>query len=155
MAVNYKPEGYTNLQPYLMVQDGRAAIAFYKEVLGATEVLVMPRPEGGVAHAELQIGDSRIMLSDENPKIGAFAPAHYGGSPVSLHVYVPDCDAAYRRALGAGAKGEREPEDQFYGDRSAGFVDPFGHRWYLATHKKSVSNEEAQKLYEESAAKAK
>ena len=100
--------------------------------------------DGRIGHAEIEIGDSCVMLADEHPQIGVYSVAHYGGSPVSLMVYGTDCDAVYARALAAGAKSEREPTDQFYGDRMAGVVDPFGYRWYLGTHIKDVSKEELE-----------
>jgi PhnB protein len=105
----------------------------------------MKQPDGRIGHAELQIGDSCIMMADENPQIEAFAPAHYGGSPVSLLIYTEDCDRMYRQAIAAGAKSEREPADQFYGDRMAGIQDPFGYKWFIATHIKDVSKEELEK----------
>jgi PhnB protein len=137
------PDGYHSVQPYLIVKGATAAIDFYKKAFGAKERLRMEN-EGRIGHAEIEIGDSCIMLADEHPQIGAYGPEHYGGSPVSLMIYVTDCDAVYAQALKAGAKSDREPKDQFYGDRMAGVVDPFGFRWYLGTHIKDVSKEELQ-----------
>jgi PhnB protein len=138
------PDGYHSVQPYLILKDAAAAIEFYKKALGAKERMRMPGPDGRIMHAELEIGDSCVMLADENPKIGAFSPEHYGGSPVGLMVYVEDCDAVYKSAVATGAKSEREPADQFYGDRMSGVIDPFGFRWYIATHIKDVSSEDLQ-----------
>jgi PhnB protein len=137
------PDGYHSIQPYLILKNAAAAIDFYISVFGAKERLRMPdKATGRITHAEIEIGDSCIMMADEHPEIGAYSPEHYGGSPVSLMVYVTDCDAVYAKALAAGAKSEREPADQFYGDRMAGVVDPFGFRWYIGTHIKDVSPEE-------------
>jgi uncharacterized glyoxalase superfamily protein PhnB len=111
----------------------------------------MPGPNGGIAHAEIQIGDSRIMLADEAPKTDAYGPNHYKGSPVTLHLYVPDVDATTKQAASAGATVVRPLADQFYGDRSAGLQDPFGHRWYLATHVRDVSMEEMKQHMHEMA----
>jgi PhnB protein len=141
------PDGYQRVQPYLILKNCAAALEFYKKIFGAKERLRMPQPDGRIGHAELEIGDCVIMFADEHPEIQAYAPEHYGGSPVSLHIYVEDCDAVYKNALAAGAKIEREPKDQFYGDRTAGILDPFGYKWYIATHIKDVSMEELQKAH--------
>jgi PhnB protein len=111
-------------------------------VLGFTERMRMPGPDGRIGHAELQLDDSVVMLADEFPEMGAKAPSAYGGSPVSLTVYVEDVDATFERATGSGATAVRPPENQFYGDRSATFDDPFGHRWTVNTHVEDVSPEE-------------
>ena len=126
------PAGYHSLQPYLMFVNTVEAIAFYAKVFGATEKLVMKSPEGRVAHAEIVIGDSVVMMADEHPEIEAFAAGHYGGSPVSLMLYVEDCDTTYAGAIASGATALREPADQPYGDRMAGIVDPFGYKWWVA-----------------------
>ncbi len=140
------PEGHHSVTPYLVISGGRAgeALDFYARAFNARELARLPRPDGGIAHAEMQLGDSRIMLADEAPKIDAYGPDHYGGSPVTFHVYVPDVDATTEQATAAGAKVIRPPADQFYGDRTAGVEDPFGHKWYLATHVRDVSMEEMQ-----------
>lgn len=143
-AVKPIPDGYHSVQPYLIIKNAAAAIDFYKKAFAAKERFRMDR-DGHIGHAEIGIGDSCIMLADEHPEIGAYSPAHYGGSPVSLMIYVPDCDAVYKQSLAAGAKSEREPADQFYGDRMAGVLDPFGFRWHIATHIKDVSPEEMKK----------
>jgi len=139
------PDGYPQVVPYLCVDGASAAIEFYGGVLGATERMRMPGPEGTISHAELQLGDSVIMLSDEYPEMGVRAPTSIGGTPVTLSVYVEDVDEAFQRALDAGATALRAVEDQFYGDRSGTFQDPFGHRWSIATHVEDVSPEEMAK----------
>ena len=138
------PDGYHSVQPYLILNNAAAAIDFYIKAFGAKERMRMEK-DGRIGHAEIEIGDSCVMLADEHPQIGAYSAAHYGGSPVSLMVYVTNCDAVYKQALSAGAKSEREPTDQFYGDRMAGVVDPFGYKWYLGTHIRDVSKEEMER----------
>lgn len=147
MPVKPIPDGYHSVQPYLIFNDAAKAIEFYKKAFGAEERFCMKRPDGKVAHAEIEIGDCCIMMSDENPKFQAFSPAHYKGSPISLLIYTGDCDAMYDQALRAGAKSLQEPTDQFYGDRSAGVRDPFGYSWYIATHIKDVSKEDLEKMH--------
>jgi len=139
------PDGYHSIQAYLMIDGATEAIEFYKQAFGATERLCMKQPDGRIAHAEIQIGDSCIMMADENPDMDAYGPAHYGGSPVALLIYTEDCDAIYHQAIAAGAKSEREPADQRYGDRMGGVKDPFGYKWWIATHIKDVPKEELQK----------
>jgi PhnB protein len=139
------PEGYPRVTPYLIVDGASVAIDFYTSVLGATERMRMNAPENKVGHAELEIGDSVIMLADESPEMDARSPATVGGTPVSLHVYVEDADATFERALGAGAKTLQPVEDKFYGDRSGSFEDPFGHRWHVATHVEDVPPGEMEK----------
>ena len=141
-AVNYIPEGYNTVTPYLIIKGAAKAIDYYKNVFGATVVVRMDGPNGTVGHAELQIGDSRIMLADENPQMGHRSAETIGASPVSLYMYLPDCDAVVAKATAAGAKIIRPVEDQFYGDRSGFFQDPFGHLWGVATHKEDVSEQE-------------
>ena len=136
------PEGYHTATPYLIIKGAAAALEFYKKAFGATELLRMPKPDGRVGHAEIRIGDSIIMLADEFPEIGARSPESYGGSPVTLMLYVEDVDAVFNRAVAAGAKVDRPVANQFYGDRTGGIIDPFGHKWYLATHVEDVSPEE-------------
>jgi uncharacterized glyoxalase superfamily protein PhnB len=138
------PDGYHSVTPYLIIGNGRAseALDFYARALNAKEKLRMPRPDGGIAHAEMQLGDSIIMLADESPKVEACGPNYYGGSPITLHVYVPNVETTTKQAEASGAKVIRALADQFYGDRTAGLQDPFGHRWYLATHVRDVSAEE-------------
>jgi PhnB protein len=142
MAVKPIPDGYPRVSPYLVVDGAQKAIEFYTTVLGATERMRIPGPDGRIGHAELQVGDSVIMLADEFPDVGAKGPSAYGGSPVSISVYVEDVDATFDKATEAGATVVRPLENQFYGDRSATFDDPFGHRWTIATHVEDVSPEE-------------
>ena len=139
------PDEYPRVSPYLIVDGAAAAIDFYTSVFGATERMRMPEPDGRVGHAELQIGDSVIMLADEHPEMGIHGPKTIGGSPVTLHVYVEDSDAAFERAVNAGATSLRPMENQFYGDRSGQFEDPFGHRWNVATHVEDVPPDEMEK----------
>jgi PhnB protein len=139
------PEGYPRVTPYLIVDGASAAIEFYTKVLGATERMRMSAPEGRIGHAELEIGDSMVMLADEFPDMGARSPKAIGGTPVSLHVYVEDADRVFDRAIEAGAQPLRSVEDRFYGDRSGEFEDPFGHRWSVATHVEDVPSAEMEK----------
>jgi PhnB protein len=139
------PEGYHSVTPYLCCRDAAAAIEFYKKAFGATEVMRMGAPDGKVGHAEIRIGDSRVMLADEFPEMGFLSPQSVGGSPVMLHLYVEDVDATVPKAVAAGAKITRAVEDQFYGDRGGQLDDPFGHKWYVSTRKEDLSSEEVQK----------
>lgn len=145
MAVQWKPSGYGTLTPYLIVRGAGEAMEFYKKIFGAVERMRMPMPDGRIVHAEMQLGDSVLMLADEMIEMGARSPATVGGTPVGLCLYVKDVDAVYHKALQAGAKSERAPTDQFYGDRSARVRDPFGHQWTLMTHIEDVSPEEMQR----------
>ena len=142
--VHYIPQGYNSVTPYLVIKGAAEAIEYYKNVFGATVVVRMDGPNGTVGHAELQIGDSRIMLADENPAMGQghISAASVGGSPVSLYVYVPDCDKIIEKAVAGKAKILKPVQDQFYGARSGFIQDPFGHLWGIATHKEDVSGEE-------------
>ena len=142
MSVSAIPAGYASITPYLMVRGAVQAIEFYKNVFGAKERLRMPLPEGRVAHAEIEIGNSVIMLADECPESISKSPLTMGGTPVSIHLYVPDCDTVFARALAAGATQIRPLANQFYGDRSGLFSDPFGHIWNVATHVEDVSEAE-------------
>ena len=139
------PEGYHSLTPYLFIKGAAAAIEFYKNVFGATERMRMPGPEGRVMHAELQIGDSILMLADESPQMGALSPQTIGGSGSLISVYVADVDAAVAKAVAGGAKIVRPVKEQFYGDRTGGIIDPYGHIWSVATHVEDVSPEEMRK----------
>jgi PhnB protein len=139
------PEGYHSVTPYLIVTGAASAIEFYKHAFGAKELMRIPHPDGRVGHAELQIGDSRIMLADEFPEMGVRSPMTLGGTPVGIQLYVDDVDAVTTRALAAGAKTLRPVKDQFYGDRSGTLSDPFGHQWTISTHKEDVSLEEMQR----------
>jgi PhnB protein len=139
------PEGYHNVTPYLIVDGAAKAIDFYRKVFAATEKMRMAAPGGKVGHAELTIGDSMIMLADEHPEMDHRGPHAFKGAAVSLMVYVPDVDATVKTALASGAKVVRPVENQFYGDRMGTIEDPFGHRWYVATHVEDVPPEEMAK----------
>jgi len=129
---SYVPAGYNTVQPYLMYVNTAEAIAWYTKVFGATEKLCMKDNNGRIVHAEIVIGSSVLMMADEHPEIGAFATAHYGGSPVGLMMYSENCDATYKTALDSAATSLREPADQPYGDRMAGVLDPYGYKWWIA-----------------------
>jgi PhnB protein len=139
------PDEYPRVTPYLYIDGASAAIDFYCSVLGASERMRMPGPDGKVGHAELKIGDSLIMLADANPEMDVRSPKSIGGTPIALHVYVEDVDRVFGKAMDAGAKQLRPVENQFYGDRSGQFEDPFGHRWNVATHVEDVPPEEMTK----------
>ncbi|MDX6284713.1 MAG: PhnB protein [Frankiales bacterium] len=139
------PDEYPRVIPYLSIDGASDAIKFYTDVLGAKERLRMDGPDGKIGHAELEFGDSLIMLADTSPEMGAPTPKALGGSPVTIMVYVEDVDAMYDKALNAGATAIDKVEDKFYGDRSGSFEDPFGHRWHIATHVEDVSPEDMTK----------
>jgi PhnB protein len=139
------PSGHRTVTPYLAIKNAAKAVEFYKNAFGATESYKLMMPDGRLGHAEIRLGDSMIMLADEFPEYGGKAPATLGGSPVSIHLYVEDVDAFFRKALAAGAKELKPVMDQFYGDRSGQLEDPFGHLWWVATHKEDISSEEMQK----------
>jgi PhnB protein len=139
---HYIPKGYNSITPYLVVKGAAKAIDYYKKVFGATELMRMPGPDGRIGHAELQIGDSRIMLADENLSMGNRSAETIGSSPISLYVYLDDCDKVVEKAVAEGAKVLKPVQDQFYGDRSGFIQDPFGHLWGVATHKEDVSEKE-------------
>ncbi len=139
MTARPVPENYPRLSPYLAVDGATEAMRFYCDVLGfAPRGDVMTMPDGRVGHAELELGGSLLMISDEYPEVGNLGPATIGGSPVMLSIYVEDVDDVFARAVSAGAQPVREPEDQFYGDRMSAIVDPWGHRWSIATHIEDV-----------------
>ncbi len=140
--VSYIPKGYNTVTPYLVIKGAAKAIDYYKNVFGANEVMRMAGPDGKVGHAELKIGDSHIMLADENPAMGYRSAESIGASKVSLLVYIPDCDQVVAKAVAAGAKLLKPVQDQFYGDRSGFIQDPFGHLWGVATHKEDLSQKE-------------
>ena len=144
--VPYIPKGYNTVTPYLVIKGASKAIDYYKKVFGATETVRMPGPNGTVGHAELKIGDSHIMLADENPSMGQghASATTIGASPISLYVYLPDVDKVFDRAVAEGAKVLKPVQDQFYGDRSGFLQDPFGHLWGVATHVEDVSPQEMQ-----------
>ena len=145
MAVKPIPEGYTTVTPYLSVDDAPAALDFYARAFGATERMRMPTPDGKIAHAEIQIGDSLIMLSDPMPQSTVQPPKQVGGTTSGIFLYVDDVDAAFAQAVAAGATSEMEPQDMFWGDRFGSLTDPFGHHWSLATHVEDLSDEEIAK----------
>ncbi len=145
MPVKPIPDGYHTATPYLIVKGAAEALEFYKRAFGAEEVMRCPMPDGRLGHAEIQIGNSRIMLADEFPEMGAKGPASLGGTPVGICLYVLDSDAAFQRALAAGARTLRPLQDQFYGDRSGTLTDPFGHQWTVATHREDVPLEEIER----------
>ncbi len=133
------PKGYNSITPYLTISNANSAIDFYKRVFDAKEMMRMERQGGKIGHAELKIGDSKIMLSDECPEMNTSGPQTYGGSAVTIHLYVKNVDAVVERAVAAGAKLMRPVEDMFYGDRGGMFIDPYGHQWYVATHIEDVT----------------
>jgi len=142
--VPHIPKGYNTVTPYLVIKGASQAIEYYKKVFDATEIMRMPGPNGTVGHAELKIGDSMIMLADENPSMGQghTSATTTGGSPISLYVYMKDVDKVFERAIAEGAKILKPVQDQFYGDRSGFLQDPFGHLWGVATHVEDVSADE-------------
>ena len=139
------PDGYPRVIPYLCVDGAAKAIEFYTEVLDAKERMRMDGPGGKIGHAELEVGDSVIMLSDEYPDMQQLGPKLIGGTPVTVSVYVEDVDATFAKAIKAGAKELRPLENQFYGDRTGGFEDPFGHKWHVASHVEDVPPDEMAK----------
>jgi PhnB protein len=143
MAVKPIPDNYPRLAPYVTVSGADDAIAYYTDVFGFEQRGdVMRSPDGRIGHAELLLGDSVLMIADEWPEAGNQSPVTVGGSPVQLSIYVADVDAVYDKAIAAGATSVRVPEDQFYGDRMAGIVDPWGHRWSLGSHIEDVEDDE-------------
>ena len=144
------PDGYHTVTPALTVKNGAEAIEFYKRALGARELMRIPGPDGKhLMHAEIEVGDSRVMLADESPEMGCRAPATVGSVTSSLYVYVEDVDKAFRRAVEAGAKPLMPPADMFWGDRFGQVEDPSGHRWGLATHKEDPSPEDMARRQKE------
>lgn len=143
--VNPIPEGYHTLTPHLVVRDAGRAIEFYKKAFAAEECYRMPSPDGKVMHAQLKIGNSILMLAEECPEMGGRSPKALGGSPVALHIYTGDVDAAMKKAVAAGATVTMPVQDMFWGDRYGRLTDPFGHSWSIATHKENLSPEEIRK----------
>ena len=144
MSVPTTPEGYHSVTPYLIVDDAVAALDFYRDALGAQEVFRLPMGDK-IGHAEIRIGDSMLMLSDEWPDMDAYGPNRRGGATATFVIYVPDVDASFDRAVKAGAKVDRPLENQAWGDRMGTVIDPFGHKWSLGTHVEDVSPEEMKK----------
>ena len=141
-AIKPIPDGYHSVTPYLAIKGAAEAIEFYKKAFGATELFRMPQPDGKIGHAEIKIGDSPIMLSDEFAELKHLAPQTLGGTSTALLIYVDDVDSVFKQAVAAGAVPEKPVEDKFYGDRAGTLVDPFGHRWHIATHTEDVAPEE-------------
>lgn len=142
------PEGYEGATPYLIIKGAAGALEFYKKAFGATELMRIQAPGGTVGHAEIKIGKAIIMLADEFPDMDCKSPQSFGGSPVSMMLYVQDVDAFVSRAVAAGAKLQRPVKNQFYGDRSGSLEDPFGHQWHIATHVEDVPADEMAKRAE-------
>ena len=142
MAVKAIPDGYYSLTPYLVCRGAAKAIDFYTKAFGAEETVRMPGPDGQVMHAEVKIGNAMLMLSDENKERGYLSPDSIGGTATSIMFYTDDVDAVFDRAIAAGAKSEMPPADMFWGDRMGNLIDPFGHRWAVATHKEDVAPDE-------------
>ncbi len=145
MKTKYIPEGFHAITPYLTVKDAKQAIDFYKRAFGARERVTMPTPDGKVAHAELQLADSIIMLGEECPEHGSVSPETLEGSPVGLALYVEDVDKAFNRAVSAGASVKEPVNDKFWGDRAGALTDPFGHKWMLLTHVEDVAPDEMKR----------
>lgn len=145
MAVKPVPEGYHAVTPYLIVKGAARAIEFYKQAFGASEIMRFPGPNNTIAHAEIRIGDSVVMLADGAGGNEFRDPHSLGASPVGLMIYVPEVDKTFKNAVSLGAKESRPVVDQFYGDRSGTLIDPFGHVWTVATHVEDVSEQEMQK----------
>jgi PhnB protein len=145
MTVKAIPSGYHTLTPYMTVRDAARAIEFYKQAFGAVERGAMKGPDGKIMHAELRIGDSILMLADEQPQFGSLSPQSTGSAGMGLHIYVEDVDSAFDRAVKAGAKVEMPVSDMFWGDRYGKLADPFGHKWSIATHKADLSPEEMER----------
>lgn len=143
------PEGYHTVTPYLIIKGCAEALEFYKKAFGAQETMRMGSPDGRIGHAELQIGTSKVMLADEHPEIGALSPQTLGGAAVMMHMYVEDVDQVVANALAAGATLKRPVQNQFYGDRSGGVEDPWGHQWHISTHIDDVSEEEMMRRMKE------
>jgi PhnB protein len=139
------PDGYHTATPYLIVNDCSAAINFYQKALGAKEMFRFPGPGGKIAHCEIQVGDSRIMLADESQEWGTYSPSTLQGTAASVFLYVQDADASYRKFIEAGGKEVVPLEDMFWGDRLGKVADPFGHEWQIATHKEDLSSAEMEK----------
>jgi PhnB protein len=149
MTVKTTPEGHHSVTAYLIVDGAAAAIEFYKSVFQAKEVFRLPSPDGRVGHAEIIIGDTHVMIADVFPEHGAKGPKTYGGSPISLMLYVTDVDATFENAKSSGAKIIRPVENQFYGDRNGTLEDPFGHTWTISTHIEDVTPDEMKKRMDE------
>lgn len=148
MPVSPIPDGYHSVTPYLIIKGAARALEFYKQAFGASEVMRLEGPGGSIGHAEVRIGDSRIMMADEHPDMGVLSPESIGGSPVSMMIYTEDVDAMFQQALDAGGEQVRPLQDQFYGDRSGTLKDPFGHQWTVAMHIEDVPHDEVLRRME-------
>ncbi len=144
-VVSIIPKGYNNITPYLIINHAASAIDFYKKVFGAKEVMRMEKDKGRIGHAELKFGDTKIMLADEYPEMDARSPEAYGGTPVSIHLYIKDVDSVVAKAVSEGATLLTPIENMFYGDRTATLIDPFGHKWHVSTHIEDVTLAEMTK----------
>jgi PhnB protein len=153
MSVKPIPDGYRTVTPYLVVNNAAGAIDFYKRAFGAQEINRMAGPQGKIAHAELKIGDSIVMLSDEMPGSGMRSPQSLGGTAVGIFLYVKDVDSSFKQATSAGAKVEMPLADMFWGDRYGKLADPYGHSWSMATHKEDVAPQEMSRRMQEQMAK--
>ena len=142
------PKGYHSVTPHIVVRDAASAIAFYKKAFGAKEIMRLPGPSGAIMHAEIRIGDSGVMIANEMPEMGNKSPQALDGSPVDFYVYVEKVDAAYKRAVNAGAKVIMPVADMFWGDRMGRLEDPFGHSWSLASHVKDMTARKMKKAQE-------
>ena len=149
MAVKPIPDGYSTVTPYLIVKGAANALDYYKMAFDAQEIMRMPGPDGKIAHAEIQVGTSRIMLADESPQMGHQSPLTLGGSGAGLMLYVTDADDTFKRAVSGGGKVVQPVKDQFYGDRSGTVADPFGHQWTIATHVEDVAPEDMKRRMDE------
>ncbi|WP_205962870.1 VOC family protein [Pararobbsia silviterrae] len=150
-AVQSIPDGMHTVTPHLVVDGAAKAIEFYKKAFDAVELSRLPGPDGKIMHASIRIGDSVVMLVDEGPHWQSFGPLTLKGSPVTLHLYVPDTDATFAQAVSAGAKATMEPADMFWGDRFGQLQDPFGHKWSIATHQRDMTPQEMQAGMQEAA----
>lgn len=139
------PEGYHTATPYLVVEGAAKALEFYTKAFAATELFRLPGAGGKVGHCEFKIGDSIFMMADEHPEMNARGPKSFGGSPISIMIYVEDSDRVFQQAVAAGAAVERPMEDKFYGDRAGSVIDPFGHRWHISTHVEDVAPDEIER----------
>ena len=148
MAVNPIPEGFNTVTPHIVVKGAGAAMDFYKKAFGAEEIMRMPAPDGSLMHGELKLGNSRIMIAEENPQMGCQSPLTLGGSPVTIHMYVKDVNAFYNQAVKAGATPIMPVTDMFWGDRYGMVADPYGHKWSVATHVEDVTPEECGRRME-------
>ena len=145
MGVRAIPDGYSSVTPYLIVNGAAQALDYYKMAFDAQELMRFPSPDGKIVHAEIQIGNSRVMLADESPQMGNNSPTTLGGSGTGLMLYVDDADSTFERAVSGGAKVKQELKTQFYGDRNGTITDPFGHSWTIATHVEDVAPEELKR----------